>query len=129
MKYVKATQKIADELKEMNEYQWNSKYYSPDHVRAKSYWECSKCGWNISYTDDCVVTHTHDFWNNNLTHMDGYTGIFHTWCRNLCQLCSQQVGDGGHPRCNAVIKEKETNERIENADNMMFKCLTEGNKK
>ena len=124
MRYVKSTQKLCDQMKE-RKYQTDTE------------WRCNKCGWNISYSEDCVVTSGHDYWENNSDHNQGYSGIYHSWCRILCKVCNQPNEDGKpHPRCLRTLEDKLRKDIRESKDNnirivdsMMFDCLIEGNKK
>lgn len=115
-KYVKSTQKLCDKLKEQSEGKYS--YYKI------SDWVCGECGWNISYADDCVVTSTHDYWQNDVDHTCGYSGIYHTWCRKLCSWCNGRIGlNQDHVQCDLEIKKLEIEKRIASADKAMYNML------
>ena len=128
MRYVKVTQKLCDNEKERMD---KNRYYK------NTEWICNKCGWNVSFADDCVVTSVHDYWQKIQDHNQGYSGIYHSWCRILCKVCNQQNEDGKpHPRCLRTLEDKLRKDIRESKDNnirivdsMMFDRLTEGNKK
>ena len=115
-KYVKSTQELCDKL-----YEESIKYCNAYYQTTS--WVCGECGWNISYADDCVVTSTHDYWQNNVDHTCGDSGIYHTWCRKLCSWCSGRIGKKGHAQCDLEIKKLETEKRIVSADEEMYNML------
>ena len=126
MKYIKADKETIKRITDANEQSFgNSTQGWWYKERQRSYWQCNKCGWEISYTDDCVITSSHDFWQNNPTHMDASGGIYHTWCRELCQHCGGRIGKDGHTQCDEEIERQETEKRIESADDEMFNNLLE----
>ena len=131
MKYIKADKATIDALQKENIDSCDNGYGNSTYWvnRRKTYWDCNKCGWAISYVDDCIISTSHRWWSSNLTHLDKEAGIYHTWCRNLCQICNQETGPNGHPRCNEIIEEKNVEAIVVEADNMMFECLAKGIKK
>ena len=125
MKYIKANQEVIDSLFEDNIKSCDTLYRDSFYwsQRRQSHWDCTECGWAISYVDDCVITSSHDFWKNDLTHLDKETGIYHTWCRKLCSYCSGRIGKDGHTKCDEEIMRQETEKRIKNADEEMYNNL------
>ena len=117
-KYIKSTQELCDKMYE------ESNKYDNDYYQITS-WECSECGWNISYAEACVITNTHDYWRTKLNHYDGNAGIYHAWCRKLCSWCGNRIGKEGHAQCASAIKERETEKRISSADDEMYNNLLE----
>ena len=121
MRYVKVTQELCDKMKERMD---------ANHYYQNTEWRCNKCGWNISFTDDCVVTSVHNYWQKIQDHNQGYSGIYHTWCRELCKVCNETLGSYSHTRCNEALeaekrmaKQEAVERKIQEADDMMYNSM------
>ena len=121
MRHVKVTQELCDKEKERMD---SNGYYQ------NTEWRCNKCGWNISFTDDCVVTSVHDYWQEIQDHNHGYSGIYHSWCRELCKVCNHTLGDYSHTRCNEALeaekrmaKQEAVERKIQETADMMYNSM------
>ena len=124
MRTIKATREVCDRMLRYAKKNPGSEY------SMHTEWRCNKSGWNIAYADDCVVSTKHTYYSKEIDHTDNHDGMYHVWCRKLCDYCNNPKYDDPHTFCDQKLEEQkriamqEVAEReIQTVDDMMYNNL------